>query len=93
MYFRQAASDLDHGGANRQLDSRQALARSITELGGGKLAETLYLGGEVRLELREEPLLLDSASGGVPASAETGLASQICSLTSTIWSITALNCL
>ncbi len=91
--FQQAAPDLDHGGANRQLDSGQALARRITELAGGKLAEVLYLGGEVRLEPCEEPLFLDSASGAVPASAETGLASQICSLTSTIWSITALNCL
>ncbi|MHB1639296.1 MAG: hypothetical protein ACYCUD_05600 [Candidatus Dormibacteria bacterium] len=62
--FQQAAPDLDHGGANRQLDSGHALARRITELAGGKLAETLYLEGEVRLELREEPLFLPSASAG-----------------------------
>ena len=91
--FQQAPPDLEHGRADRQLDSGQPFARGIAQLARRQLAEALYLGGEVRLELREEPLFLDSASGGVPASAETGLASQIASLTSTICSSTALNCL
>jgi len=88
--LQQPSSQLDHGGADRQLHSGQAFRRGIAELTGGQLAEALYLGGEVRLELPEEPLFLPSASAGgwSPANAETGLVSQIFSLTSTTsWTI------
>jgi hypothetical protein len=53
-----------------------------------------YLGGELRLERADEPPLSPTVSVGVWGSsvnAEIGLASQIASLTSTIWALTVTN--
>ena len=61
--LQQPSSQLDHGGAKHQLHGGQTFRRGIAELGGGQLAEALYLGGELRLELLDEPFFLPSAEG------------------------------
>lgn len=75
-----------HGGADGQLDRAQAVALGLRQRARRQLAESPYLGRELRLELDEEPLFSSSVSPGAAssASADTGRAAQIAALTSTI---------
>lgn len=91
----QRTAQLDHRRADRELHRGQALRpASPAERARCQLGELGYLGGELRLELRVEPPFSASGGGAAPsASGETGLASQIASLTCTIRSLTATNSL
>jgi hypothetical protein len=63
----------------------------------GKGRQPVYLGGELRLDLRVEPPFSPSGSAdgvagrGCGIDAPGGRASQIASLTSTIWSLMSAN--
>ena len=88
--LQQAGAQPGHRGADRQLHRLQALAGA--EGPRGRRGQALYLGGELRLECRAEPPLSPPCSGGPPpASRLTGRASQIASLTSAIFSVSAVN--
>ena len=80
--------------ADRQLHRRQVLPGA--QRPRGQRRQALYLGGEFGLEPGAEPPFSPSASSRAEpppaAGAETGLASQIASLTSTICSDSAPNC-
>jgi len=91
--FQQRTTQSQHRGADRQLHRRQALPGAQRPRGQRRPA--LYLGGELGLEPGAEPPFSPSASSRAEpppaAGAETGLASQIASLTSTICSDSAPN--
>ena len=82
----QRGAQLGHRGPDRELHRSQALGPTVAERACRQLGQPGYFGGELRLELGEEPLF--SASGSLgwasAASGGTGLASQIASLTCTI---------
>ena len=76
------------GLAHRHLHSPEHVvaAAGIGERRSGRLGEGGYLGGDLCLEVREEPPFSAplTASARSPAGARTGRASQIASFTSTI---------
>lgn len=67
----------------------------VAERGDRQVREAAYLRGEFRLELRVEARLSapPTLGGAWPARGETGLVSHMASLTSTISSTWAMNCL
>ena len=95
--LQQRAAQPGHRGADRQLHRLQPLGTGSHRAGGqragGERRQPLYLGGELRLDLRAEPPFSAPvpAGGPCPAAGSAGRASQIASLTSTICSDSAVN--
>ena len=95
--LQQRAAQPGHSGADRQLHRLQPLGTGARRAGGqragGQRRQPLYLGGELRLDLRAEPPFSAAvpAGGPCPAAGSAGRASQIASLTSTICSDSAVN--
>ena len=84
----QLGAQLRHRGADRQLHRPHAGA--ATERVGGQRGQPLYLGRERRGDLVAEPLFSSPvAAGGAVAATSGGRASQISSLTATIFSLTS----
>jgi len=92
--LQQVRAQPGHRGPDRQFHRRQALPAA--QRPGRQRRQPLYLGGRLRREPRPEPPFSPSRSccpGGSPAAgAAAGRASQIASLTSTIFSVSAANC-
>ena len=87
--LQQRRAQLGHRGADRQLHRGQARTRGA-QRGGRERGQPLYLGGELRRDLRVEPPFSSPvAAGGAVAAGFGGRASQISSLTATICSLTS----
>jgi hypothetical protein len=93
----QRRAELGHGGSRRGLEGGQAVGPGggIAQRGDRHFRQAGYLCVELLLELRVEPLFSapPTVGGAWPASGETGLVSHMASLTSTISSTWAMNCL
>jgi len=93
----QRGAEFAHRRPDRQLHRGQTLTALPTvgaERARSQFGQPGYFGGELRLERADEPPLSPTVSVGVWGSsvnAEMGLASQIASLTSTIWALTVTN--
>ena len=92
--FEQAGAQSEHRGADRGLDRLEPTSPTTVQAVCRQRGETAQLGGEVLLEPVEEPPFSVSAGPGSTWSSpggSTGRASQIASLTATIWWLSCTN--
>jgi hypothetical protein len=93
--FQQPAAEPGHRGADRPFHRFQAAVAGPAQRTHRHGGQPCYLGGRFRRERGgepgAEPPFSPSGAEGASAAAVAGLASQIFSLTSTIWSLSAAN--